>query len=145
MIGGTLLLVHGELLVTGDTEITGDIAGGIDADITIDAGGASRVFSIVSGTATLNGLIMTGGDSSCGCGPAAAYHGGAVSVGAYFHAGYANVTISNSQVRNSFAYYGGGISVDTGSSLRLLNTTVTGNDADIGGAIAVNPGATPRN
>ena len=100
------------------------------------------MFSIVSGTATLNGLIMTGGDSSCGCGPAAAYSGGAVSVGAYFHAGYANVTISNSQVRNSFAYYGGGISVDTGSSLRLLNTTVTGNDADIGGGIAVNPGAT---
>ena len=33
--------------------------------------------------------------------------------------------------------YGGGISVDFGSSLRLVNSTVTGNDADYaGGGIA---------
>ena len=143
LVGGTLTLVHGELVVTGDTEITGDVSGGTDRDITIEAGGASRIFHLISGTSTLNGFVMTGGDPTSGYGPLAGY-GGAVAIGAYLYGfgAVAHVTITNSVIQNSYAYYGGGISVDTGSSLRMDNVTVTGNSADIGGGIAVNLGGT---
>lgn len=133
---GHLTLTQGELFIAGNVTIDGNVPGG---GITIDADGASRVFIIDSGTVTLNALTMTGGEATCGCDPG---YGGAVSIGAYYFGGYANVTISNSTLSNSTAVYGGGISVDTGSALSLINSTVSGNTADIGGGIAVNYGAT---
>ena len=52
--GGTLTLQSGELVITSDVTIDGDIGGA--PGITIDAGGLSRVLNIISGTSSLNGL-----------------------------------------------------------------------------------------
>ena len=70
------------------------------------------------------------------------HYGAGVSVGSYIFGGYADVTVSNSTISNNSAEYGGGISVDTGSALRLVNSLVDGNQADIGGGIAAAYGAT---
>ena len=84
-----LVLAQGELAVLGDVTIDGDVNGDDAPDITVDGAGASTVFHIYSGTATLNGLTITGGNSS---------YGGGVAVGSYFFGTTADVTISNSAI-----------------------------------------------
>ena len=121
-------------MITSDVTIDGDIGGDGTRDITIDAGGASRVLNIISGTSSLNGLEITGGDVTCGC---YGDYGGGISVGSLFYGTTADVTISNSTIRDNTALYGGGIAVDFGSALRLVNATVADNSADYaGGGIA---------
>jgi hypothetical protein len=131
---GTLTLQSGELLITSDVTIDGDIGGDGTGDITIDAAGASRVLNVISGTSSLNGLTITGGDVTCGC---FGDYGGGISVGSLFYGTTADLTISNSTIRNNAAVYGGGIAVDFGSTVRLVNAAVTDNSADyVGGGIA---------
>lgn len=65
-------------LALGEPDLWGDIAidGGIDdpgADITLDAGGSSRIFNVTGGTSRLSELTLTGG---------AADQGGGLCVGA---------------------------------------------------------------
>ena len=126
-----LVLSQGELAVFGNVSIDGDVNGDDAFDITVDGAGASSVFHVYSGTATLNGLHITGGNSS---------YGGGVAVGSYYFGTTADVTISNSTISNNVAGYGGGISVDPGSSLQLNNSTVSGNEAYYSGGGIANAG-----
>jgi hypothetical protein len=124
---GVLLLTQGDLIVRSSVIIDGDVNGDHVPDITIDAQGNSRAFTMFSGTSTLNGLALKGGY---------AFTGGAVTVG-YFGIGIADVTISDSVIDGNDALYGGGIAVDIYSTLRLSNSSVTNNSADyVGGGIA---------
>ena len=120
--GGTLKLTNGELEITTDgITINGDINGDGKADITIDAGGQSRVFDINDGTTStistaLNGLVIQNGNLG--------YfgNGGGIFVGAADA-----LTLTNSTVSGNSAYFGGGIYGSTNAHITLTNSTVSGN------------------
>ena len=62
LAGGTLHLTTGELDVTTNVTINGDVSGNGTPGIRIDGGGVSRVFGINNAiTGTLNGLVIVGG------------------------------------------------------------------------------------
>jgi hypothetical protein len=129
---GHLTLTQGELVITGSVTIEGDVNGDGTPDITIDGAYASRVLHAVNGTSTLDGLTITGGNANYGFD----VYGGGVAVGTVFGQ-HADVTISNSTITGNIAGYGGGASVDFGSALHLVNSTVSANAAIyIGGGIA---------
>jgi FG-GAP-like repeat len=133
----------GELVITGDVTVNGDVHDDGTIDITVDArGNPFEVFHAVSGTSTLNGLVITGGNCVVG---------GGVLVGEYSPESSpaltalesetatttADLTITNSQVVNNLALLGAGIAVGDGSTLTLTNATVAGNTANyFGGGIA---------
>jgi large repetitive protein len=130
---GHLTLTNGSLIVLGNVTIDGDVNGDHAPDITLDGDGSSNVLAVAGGTSTLNGLTIENGNS---------LYGGGLIVGSYSGFGATtDVTLSNSIVRDSSALYGGGIAVGYGA-LHLVNTTVSGNHAGIGGGIAVNGGGT---
>ncbi|MEA2887182.1 MAG: large repetitive protein [Bradyrhizobium sp.] len=128
---GHLTLTRGDLVIAGNVTIDGDVDANNIPDITIDANDHSRAFTIYSGTSTLNGLTLTNGYDFV--------NGGGVAVGV-FPFSTADVTISHSTITNSYAGYGGGISVDPGSSLHLVNSTVSGNSAYYSGGGIANAG-----
>jgi len=70
LAGGTLVLTNGELDVTTNLTINGDLDGNGTPDITIDAGGASRVFNEggFGLSATLDGLVIRDGSATFGGG-----------------------------------------------------------------------------
>mgnify|MGYP002633242718 FL=1 len=97
LAGSTITLAGNGLTLIDDVIIDGDIVGGDNlADITIDAAGYSGVFEILSGTATLDALTITGGNSTLG---------GGVSVSSG-----ATATVTNSNLIGNVAKFGGGIS-----------------------------------
>jgi hypothetical protein len=125
---GVLLLSNGELTINGNVTIQGDINFDGTPDITIDGQGASRDFLITGGSVLLDELTITGGYGYI--------DGGGVALGKGAYAP-ANVTISHSIITNNQAAYGGGISLDTGDSLLLTNSAISGNSAFVvGGGIA---------
>jgi FG-GAP-like repeat len=123
LAGGTLALTSGELAISKNLTIDGDIAGNGTPGITIDAGNASRVFDELGApgiSATLDGLVITNGSAAVG---------GGIAVGTAD-----NLTLENSRVTNNYASTaGGGIYGGGGSSLTLLNTSVFGNTSGGGG------------
>jgi hypothetical protein len=125
---GVLLLSNGELTINGNVTIQGDVNFDGTPDITIDGQGASRDFLITGGSVLLDELTITGGYGYI--------DGGGVALGKGAYAP-ANVTISHSIITNNQAAYGGGISLDTGDSLLLTNSAISGNSAFVvGGGIA---------
>src|SRR4051794_972765 len=72
LLGGTLVLTGGELALAHDLTIDGDVNDDGRPDITIDAdgahGGTTRVLNVYAPTATLDGLVITGGNSNYGAG-----------------------------------------------------------------------------
>ena len=66
LAGGTLTLTNGELVITSNVTIDGDVNGDNVADITVSGNDVSRVFNIDDGlasaiTASLNGLVIRDG------------------------------------------------------------------------------------
>jgi cadherin-like protein/VCBS repeat protein len=110
---GHITLSLGELVISSDVTIDGDVNDG--ADITIDAGGASRVFSVTDGTSTLEALVITGGEAGTG-------FGGGVNILAL-----AELTIVNTTVADNDADRGGGI--HNAGTLTLVNATLSGNSS----------------
>jgi hypothetical protein len=111
----TIALAAGplELSDTGGLEtITGPAAG-----LTIDAGGQSGVFRVDQGvTASLSGLILTGGSSN--------YGGGVDNLG--------NLTLAGCTISGNTAFeFGGG--VDNVGNLTLAGCTISGNTAFLNG------------
>lgn len=107
----------GELLIDKALTIDGE-----ENNITINAGGGSRVFNIDDDNSeseidvTINGLTITGGNVS---------GDGAGILNAE------NLTLTNSTVSLNTATDGGGVSNEGNASFR--NSTITGNYADLGG------------
>ncbi|MEL6478864.1 MAG: calcium-binding protein [Pseudomonadota bacterium] len=125
-LSGTVTLVDGALDITRDVSIAGDVDGDGTGDITIDAGGASRVLSVTSGTGTLTDLAITGGYADGA--------GGGVSV-----ANGATLSVTGGSISGNTAYgaQGGGI-YSAGGAVSLSGVTVDGNTAlfSSGGGIA---------
>ncbi|MEQ9247541.1 MAG: choice-of-anchor Q domain-containing protein, partial [Nitratireductor sp.] len=125
--GGTIALTLGALKISGDLTIDGDVMGEGRPGITIDAGGASRVFEVESDnadidrTVVLRGLDITGGH--------AAADGGAIWNSEALH--LIGSTVTNSTVGNA----GGGI-YNRGDMV-IEGSTISGNRATKhhGGAI----------
>ncbi|WP_336367658.1 DUF4347 domain-containing protein [Marinobacter sp. C2H3] len=127
--GGTITLNGNSLdIQQPNLRINGDVDGNESADVTISAGGFSRVLSVDGGMAgiVLNGLILTDGSAIGG--------GGGLALGSG-----ASATLSDSGVTNSVEVgAGGGGIYSFGATLTLIRTTVSGNHSDsYGGGIRV--------
>lgn len=124
--GGTITLTNGQLQITDALTIDN----GTTPDVTIDAGGLSRVIETSANT-TLRGLIITGGAVANGDG------GGVLSTG------LATLTIEDSVITGNATYgtnaNGGGIASGSGA-ITLKNTTVSNNntagDQNKGGGVS---------
>ncbi|PLX39331.1 MAG: hypothetical protein C0606_02050 [Hyphomicrobiales bacterium] len=126
--GTTLILTQGQLGITEDLLIDGDIDGDDGADVTISGNNASRIFQI-TGTTTvaLDSLTLTNGNSTTNGGG-----GGAIMV----YTG-ATLTLSDSTVSGSTVGtgYGGGGIVNYGTTT-VVDSVITGNQAAFGGGIS---------
>ena len=132
--GETITLGGTELTLTDEVTISG-----LGADqLTVDANDASRVLRVNSGvTATVSGLTLSGG-SVTNSGRSAANAGGAVQ-----NAG--TLTLERVTITDSSAVeFGGAIYNATGGSLTLVESTLSGNTAGSGGALANDGQATVR-
>ena len=137
--GMTLTLTRGELLLSQDVIIDGDVNGD-GVRVTLSGGGNSRLFQI-SGPAT----DVTLDDIGLINGRVVDADGGAI-----LHSG-ASLTLNNALIRNSESvdpagYYfgggsGGGIAADRGALLTITASSLAYNRADRGGAIALAVGA----
>ena len=117
-LSGTISLVEGSLTISEDVTIAGDVDGDGTGDITIDAGGASRVLNVTDGGAGLSGLTLTGGYATSA--------GGGIAV-----AGSASLTLTNSRVTANTAYAAAGGGIYTGGG------TITLNDSRVDGNMAL--------
>jgi fibronectin-binding autotransporter adhesin len=127
LAGGTIYLANGELDISSNVTIDGNVGGYGTPGIAIDAGGNSRVFDVggLFVAATLDGLVIRGG-SSGSAGPVD--NGGGIAVGQQD-----SLTLKNSKVTNNQGYSGGGIYAPFGSSIVLIDTSVFANSSDHGG------------
>ena len=113
--GGTISLSLGELPITDSVGIEG-----LGSNITIDAGGQSRIFNVDDGDSSslsnvdIVGLTLTGGNAD---------DGGAIYSIEYLALGFANVT------GNTASDKGGGVYALTPGMTVLQNCTVSGNTA----------------
>jgi len=107
----------GQLEISDDVTITG-----LGADqLTVDAGGNSRVLEITSGTVDISGLTISGGTTTGNNNG-----GGIISAG--------DLTISDSTISgNSAGGLGGGIWAN--GPVEVNSSTISGNTADGGGGI----------
>ncbi|MEM7530143.1 MAG: hypothetical protein AAF416_21240, partial [Pseudomonadota bacterium] len=113
--GSTLTLTMGQLEIDGDLIIDGDLDDDATPDITLVADSASRVFDVLSGAVTLDGLTITGGD------PTSAPQG-------IFNPFEDTLNINLDQA-------GGGIRSLTEDMLTITNTAITDNRGEGGGGI----------
>ncbi|MBF0588149.1 MAG: DUF4347 domain-containing protein [Magnetococcales bacterium] len=106
----TVTLSSGELAISKNLEIDGDIDDDLIADVTIDANYSSRVFNISSGTVKMDGLIVTHGllygDGSDGSALGDANQGGSSLGAGIYNAG--TLSVVNSTITMNFASGGGG-------------------------------------
>ncbi len=113
----SITLTSGELTISENLTIDGDLNDDGTPDVTVSGGGNSGVFVVNSATATLDGLDIRDGDDS----------------GVF--SDHSNLTVSNSRISNNQGGFGGGIGNKYGQ-LTVSNSTITGNTAVIGGGIA---------
>jgi IPT/TIG domain len=90
------------------------IQGPTGAALTLSGGGTLRDLAVTTGTATLQNLTLTQGNSGSS-------NGGAIQV-----SGGGTLTVNDCTISNSSAYAGGGIDASAGS-LILENSLITGN------------------
>ena len=120
---------------TGDLDVAGDLSliGAGAATTIIDGGGQTRLLQVVTGTVLIQGVTLRNGNATqddCdpalqiveGCGGAVCTNGG-------------DVSLRDVVVRDSTAFFGGGICVLATGTLALDAVTVANNAAQIGGGI----------
>lgn len=146
-LSGTINLSLGQLTISDDVTVTGLGA----SNLTIDAGGTSRVLQIASGNVDISGLTISGGTDLTGGGirnEAAATttltemvisgntatNSGGTAGGGIKNLG--DLTITDSTVSgNSTPGSGGGLLNDMAADLSVTNSTVSGNSAAYGGGV----------
>jgi len=125
LAGGTIVLTSGDLVISSDIDIDGDINGDNAADITVSGNNASRVFTLTSGVSVLDALTISNGFSNS---YTTGYGGG----GARVESG-ANLTVLNSTFSDNVGNNGGGL-LSNGGTITVINSTFTGNQAGNNGA-----------
>ena len=128
LAGQTITLTGGELALTNDVGIDGDVNGDNKADITISGNNLSRIFN-VSGSGTdvqLDSLTLTNGHNTG--------NGGAIITGGGTTLAIADSTIQDSS--SGVSQSGGGIY--SGGTLTITGSTLSGNTAGgFGGGVYV--------
>jgi hypothetical protein len=146
---GVITLTTGEIEVTDDVTITGP---GAD-QVTVDAGGLSRVFNLhptapgATEAVVISGLTLTGGAA-----PTNSYYyngttyyfqedGGAITAqGAFYYSGNGSLTLDQVTITGSDANRGGGVR-SSRNDVRVVDATLSGNTASgSGGALRVSSG-----
>jgi hypothetical protein len=137
-VTGEINLTLGQLTIGQNLTVTGPGAN----QLTIDAGGASRVLEITTGTVSVSGLTLTGGN---GDGGGVLNNGDTTLTGVAIEGNYATtgggvlnygmLTIADSEISGNSAGYGGG--VFSGNSLTIENSTISGNTAAEGGGVYI--------
>ncbi|GLS27691.1 choice-of-anchor Q domain-containing protein [Marinibactrum halimedae] len=128
IVGRRIKLTLGELVISRDVVIDGDINGDGMPDIIIDGQKQSRVFKVDDNDSTitrsiaLKGLIITGGDAANQAG------GGIYSA--------ENLELQNTVITQNTARYGGGIFVASGSLLIQASEIRNNNALVSGGGIS---------
>jgi len=128
-LSGTLALAFGQLTISNSVTINGDSDNDGITDITIDAHGASRIFDISGGTATLGHLNIING---------LATGAGGFGGGIYVHVGAAATVVDTTLSGNSAGDSGGGIA--NLGTLTLINSTLADNDVVLSGGGLLNDG-----
>ncbi|MEO1199420.1 MAG: choice-of-anchor Q domain-containing protein [Pseudomonadota bacterium] len=133
LAGSTIVLTQGELGISQDITIDGDIDGDNKADITISGdanndgmanSGDSRIFTITNSDVTLRSLTLENGFASSG---------GAVSANSS-----SNLTIVDSTIRDSIASSVRGGAINAEGNATITNSLLTGNASEgFGGAVFV--------
>jgi hypothetical protein len=129
--GKTVTLTAGELTLTQDVTIDGDVNGDDRADITISGNDTSRVFNITGGTTDVDLLSLTLTDGNAGD-----YRGGAIAAFSI-----STLEIEDTTIRNSTSGIGGGLSVFATDAI-LTNSLITGNSSSQGGGVEVTSNST---
>jgi hypothetical protein len=120
----TITLSTGEIPIAKDVNVTGPNSVTNTDPIIISGGTASRVFNVNSGkTATISNLNVTGGNGSAGNG------------GAIINQGTLNLLGMAIYGNTATGQNGGGIFNDTTGTLRVINSTLSGNSATLGGGV----------
>jgi CSLREA domain-containing protein len=149
LAGQTMALRWGELTITSSVVIDGE-----DLRITVDGGGASRVFkvSFIHHDVTFVGLTITGGrapDSwDLGGGvfceasnltlDRVTLRGNTAGAGGGLYAHHCVVIIRNSTISGNTAEYGGGARISSDYDAEIVNSTISGNTAgNQGGGLSV--------
>jgi len=134
-VSGTILLTGGELQINHNVTINGPGA----EDLAVNGNATSRVFENFASDATISGLTITNGLATFRL---LAYFGGG---GILNHGG---LTLSGTSILSNnvnsggfFVAFGGGIYVDSGGTLTVTNSTISGNQTGLGngqgGGIAI--------
>jgi hypothetical protein len=149
-VTGVIPLSSGELEITDDVTITGP---GAD-QLTVDAGGNSRVFNIHPATNTeTDAVVISGLTLANGTAPTNSYYyngttyyfqedgGGIVAQGAYYYSGNGSLTLDQVTITGGTASRGAGVR-SSREDVRVTDSTVSGNAASsTGGALRVSSGA----
>ena len=159
LTGDTITLTGGELALTDDVIINGDVNGDHKADITISGNGSSRVFhvsgsgidveldslTLTNGHATaVGGAILTGADTTLTVVDTTVENSSVLGEGAGI-ASYGTLIVTGSTLSgNTAGLYGGGVYVTVDQSATFTNTTIDGNTATTydGGGITAGQDAT---
>src|SRR5829696_1186468 len=112
---GMVTLTSGELTLSSNVTIDGDVNGDDKADVTISGNSASRIFHATGGTSRLDALTISGGVVSVGDGGGLLIDSGA------------DVTVANTTIQSNAAQRGGGIFV--AGLLTVIDSTVALNSA----------------
>lgn len=151
LAGQTITLGLGQLELSKDITIDGDVDDDGTADITVSGNNASRVFDIIGGKATFYGVNVTGGNIENGAGlkivsnatlvfsNATVSGNNATQSGAGVYnqgtATFVNATLSgNSTLRNGGGVYNEGAAT-------FVNATMSDNSALVGGGVYSQRGA----
>ncbi len=151
-LDGTITLTQGELTISSDVSIDGDVGFDKIADITISANSSSRIFNVEAGTSKLDALILRDGVANAGgailitnganltvdhstitsnqtvAGALNSSRGGGI-------ANFGNLTIQNTTIEKNVAFEHGG-AINNGGVLSIINSTFSNNSAGaFGGAI----------
>ncbi len=134
MVGQTVTLTGGQLpTLTETVEVDGDITNDGVPDITIDAGGVSRVFDVNAPDVTVRGFNFLNGAQ-------AGENGGTIRVRSAADLSLIDSTVNESPaIGTANAVNGGAISVETGADdVTLFNVDIANTSAsDAGGAVYI--------
>ena len=128
--GGTITLADGALEVAGAFTID---ATALEGDVVVDAGSLSRAFTVTvtEGAVEFKGLMITNGLAS---GEDVAGQGGAIY-------SLADLVLDGVAITNSSASLDGGAVYVAGANLVVTDSTISGNTANGGAALAVQNGS----
>ncbi len=133
--GGTVVLTQGELVLSSDITIDGDVDGDGRADVIVDADQASRALRVTAGAATLEGLTLVDGRR---VGAGVDGEGGAIRIDVG-----AELTADRIEIRDSVGSFGAALA--NAGTLTLTDSTIDSGSANGGGGLYSTGDATLTN